>query len=151
MWGVNTMTINLYNVPEGRNHISKTLGTPTTHTGAARGEIDTVSPVVMVAATIRGDYNYAYISDFDMYYWIADITIVREGLTQIAMNRDPLTTFAAGVRACPCIAQRSGDLSKTTAFIPDSRVKSNAYTINQVRAASDIFGYNGKTILLTTG
>ena len=131
----------------------KTLGTPTTHTGIPRGEIDTVSPVIMVADTIRGEFNYAHIPDFGsgMYYWIADITIVREGLTQITMNRDPLTTFAAGVRACPCIAQRSGDLSKTTAFIPDARVKSNAYTINQVRAAADIFGYNGKTILLTTG
>lgn len=109
----------------------KTLGTPSTHTGAARGEIDTVSPVIMVAETIRGQYNYAYIPDFGGYYWISDITIVREGLTQITMNRDPLTTFAAGVRACPCIAARASD-NHVNADYPDPRYKtlqSNGYSV----------------------
>lgn len=131
MWGVNIMTINLYNVPEGRNHMYKTLSTPTTHTGAARGEIDTVSPVIMVADTIRGNYNYAYIPDFGMYYWISEITIVREGLTQITMNRDPLTTFAAGIRACAGIAARASD-NHVNADYPDPRYKtlqSNGYSV----------------------
>lgn len=110
----------------------KTLGTPATYTGAARGEIDIVSPVIMVADTIRGDYNYAYIPDFGsgMYYW-ADITVLREGLTQITMNRDPLTTFATGVRACPGIAARASD-NHVNADYPDPRYKtlqSNGYSV----------------------
>ena len=108
MWGANTMTITLYNVPEDYRHITKTLGAGVSFSGSPRGEINMVEPTITVNATITDKYNYAYIDTYGCYYWVGDITVERVGLSIISpMQRDPLTTFAQGVRACPAIAGRN--------------------------------------------
>lgn len=107
MWGVNTMRITLYNVPEDYRHITKTLGAGVSFSGSPRGEIDMVAPTVTVNSSIVGAYNYAYIDTYGAYYWVQDITVERAGLSIVTMQRDPLTTFAQGVRACPAIAGRN--------------------------------------------
>lgn len=107
MWGVNTMQMKLYNVPESRGHLTKTLGTATTFTGAVRGEIDMVSPIVTVAATIAGAFNYAYIDDFECYYWVREISVERTGLSVVQLKRDPTMTFYSGILSCPAIAGRN--------------------------------------------
>ena len=107
MWGANIMTITLYNVPEDNRHITKTLGAGVSFTGSPRGEIDMVAPTVTVNASVTGAYNYAYIDTYGCYYWVGDITVERAGLSIVSMQRDPLTSFAAGVRACPAVAARN--------------------------------------------
>ena len=152
MWGASIMTITLYNVPEDNRHMTKTLGAGISFTGSPRGEINMVSPTITVNATITGTYNYAYIDTYGCYYWVGDITIERAGLSVISpLQRDPLTSFAAGVRACPALAQRTAAQGKNTLFIPDKMIKLNQYTFDETIAGADIFGYNGSFILITTG
>lgn len=151
MWGANIMKITLYNVPESRAHISKTLGTGAAYQGQVRGEIDMVSPIVAVAATITQRYNYAYIDEYAGYYWVKEITVERTGLSVVQLQRDPLTTFAAGVRACPALAHRTATPGKNTLYIPDSLIKMNQYTFDETLTGSGIFSYNGNFILITTG
>ena len=150
------MKITLYNVPEDFRHISKTLGTGTEYGGtdqSPRGALDHVAPSILISAEITGSYNYAYIDTYGAYYWIKEISNERQNLTRVDLVRDPLTTFAAGVRSCPCIGGRSADLSKTTAFIRDDSLKTNAYTMQQqiAPATTSIFSYNGNLVLLTSG
>lgn len=150
------MKITLYNVPEDSLHISKTLGTGSAFGGtdqSPRGALDHVAPSILISSEITGSFNYAYIDTYASYYWIKEISNERQNLTRVDLVRDPLTTFAAGVRACPCIGGRSADLSKTTAFIRDDSLKTNAYTMQQQIAPSttNIFSYNGSLVLLTSG
>lgn len=148
------MQITLYNVPEDFRHISKTLGTGSTFGGtdqSPRGALDHVAPSILISSQITGSFNYAYIDTYGSYYWIKEISNERQNLTRIDLVRDPLTTFAAGVRACSCIAQRTANAGKFTTYIPDRFLRKNAYTINQVIAGADILSFNGKFILLTTG
>lgn len=151
MRGVNTMQMKLYNVPESREHLTKTLGTATTFTGAVRGEIDMVSPIVTVAATITTHFNYAYLDDYAAYYWVREITVERKGLSIVQLERDPLMTFAADIRKCSCIAARTASAGKNTWYIPDPMIKQNQYTYDETIAGGSIFGYNGSFILITTG
>lgn len=150
------MKITLYNVPEDFRHISKTLGTGSAFGGtdqSPRGALDHVAPSILISAEITGSFNYAYIDTYASYYWIKEISNERQNLTRVDLVRDALTTFAAGVRACRCIGGRSADLTKTTAFITDNSLKTNAYTMQQqiAPATTNIFSYNGNLVLLTSG
>lgn len=132
----------------------------TTYTGTIRGEINAVSPVVTVQDTILPFFNYAKIELVDGetvneygYYYISNIVNDRTDLTEIVLSRDALETFSSGIKASPCIARRTTDAGKFTTFIPDNFLKRNAYTTQQqiAPATTNIFSYNGKLILLTTG
>lgn len=132
----------------------------TEYTGTIRGEINAVSPVVAIQGTVLPFFNYAKIElvdgetvDLYGFYYIHNIINDRTDLTEIVLSRDPLQTFAAGIKTSPCIARRTTDSGKFTTFIPDSFLKRNAYTMQQQIApnTTGIFSYNGSLILLTTG
>lgn len=101
------------------------------YAGSVRGSIDVVSPIVTVEAQILTFYNYAYIDTYDSYYYITDLQNVTRDITNIVLSRDPLQTFAGGIRNSPAIASRASD-NHVNADYPDSRYKtlqSNGYSV----------------------
>lgn len=147
------MTITLYNTSSENNAIHKSLGTGSQYTGNIRdtGAVDVVRPVVLIESDIY-NYNYAYIDDFERYYFITEITRERTGLTALHLVSDPLMTFQAAILALPAIAARvSGDNgSLFNSYIPDAQMKLQAndrtghYHVHS-------FGWSGDYILITAG
>lgn len=90
--------------------------------GSVRGGIDAVTPIVTVNRQILPFYNYAYIDTYDSYYYITDLQNNTRDITDIVLSRDPLQTFAAGIKASPAIAARASD-DHVNADYPDSRYK----------------------------
>lgn len=148
------MTVTIYSCSCETIVLNKTsyLTSLASFSGTVRDEVDIVNPRILVAGNVIAG-NYCYIDDFASYYYITEKTVVRDGLTDITLKRDPLMTAKTGIASSPCIARRSTDLSKTTAFIHDNFVKTNAYTMQQqiAPATTNIFSYNGNLILLTSG
>lgn len=91
---------------------SKT-GSRTIFEGAVRGEVNVVNPSIMVQGHVSTFYNYAYIAEFDSYYYITEI---------IVLKRDALQTFAGGIKASPAIAARASD-NHVNADYPDPQYK----------------------------
>lgn len=119
------MKITLYNVPEDFRHISKNLGTGSAYGGtdqSPRGALDHVAPSILISAEITGKYNYAHIDTYGSYYWVKEISNERQNLTRVDLVRDPLTTFAAAIKKCDCVASRATD-SHINADYPDGRYK----------------------------
>lgn len=84
------MTIVFYNVSDEPIKLSKTLSGGTTLTGTLRAPASVTDLVIVIENNSFPTWNYAYISEFGRYYFIQNITSVREDLWQIDMHVDVL-------------------------------------------------------------
>lgn len=91
------MTIVFYNVSDEPIKLSKTLTGGTTLTGTLRAPASVTDPVIVIEKNSFPSWNYAYISEFGRYYFITNITSVRENLWQIDMHVDVLMSFSATI------------------------------------------------------
>lgn len=126
------MTLYLYNNGDAPERLDKNVSSPTTVTVSNNGvnmELGVTRPIITVAGNLSG-YNYAYISDFGRYYYIDDITIIRDGISQLRLRVDVLMSFNGDIKALPAIAKRVGTDSNYNLFskyIVDPRQAFQAY------------------------
>lgn len=106
---------------EPMNKISKTPVEKFTLTGELRDESSIVDPVILIEKDNPIEANYAYIAEFNRYYYIKDITAVRTGLWRITMHTDVLKTFSEGILNSPCIVAKSS--SRFNLYLNDSDYK----------------------------
>src|SRR5678809_1327472 len=69
---VNFMLLTLYKTLDGDNVINKTLEEPTDFNINLKGEVDINNPdllMVRLTGLDYNDYNYAYLPDFERYYF----------------------------------------------------------------------------------
>lgn len=91
------MTIIFYNVSDEPIKLSKTLTGGATLTGTLRAPASVTDPVIVIEKDSFPTWNYAYISEFGRYYFINNITSIREDLWQIDMHVDVLKSFSANI------------------------------------------------------
>lgn len=67
--------------------------------GTLREQCSIIAPSIAFGRTILAlhNYNYAYIKDFDRYYFIADMTTIRDSLTRIDFRCDVLYSFRSNL------------------------------------------------------
>lgn len=101
------MTVNLYNIVSNPDHMIQTLPEPIgTYTGSARDPVSVDRPEITIQARIIQG-NYVYIEEFGRYYWIREKNVLRNDLTVLYMESDPLMSFAAGILQLPVYVYRS--------------------------------------------
>lgn len=92
------MFLKLYNNTTEKNAITKTLTNELSLEGKLRGECTIKNPVIDIASTVNiPSYNYAYIPEFDRYYFIDNISSIRNGIWSIAMTCDVLMSFRTSI------------------------------------------------------
>ena len=106
---------------EPMNKISKTPQEVFDLTGDLKEESSIVNPVILVEHSNPINANYAYIAEFNRYYYIKDIESVRSGLWRISMHTDVLKTFSEGILNSPCIVAKSS--SRYNMYLNDSDYK----------------------------
>ena len=67
-----------------------------------------INPTIIVAlpANYLSRYNYAYIDEFNRYYYINDMVSISNSLVEISMHVDVLMSFRAEIRKNYGIAKR---------------------------------------------
>lgn len=106
---------------EPMNKIGKTPVDKFTLSGVLKDESSIVDPVILVEKDDPLEANYAYIEAFHRYYYIKDITSVRNGVWRITMHTDVLKTFSEGILNSPCIVAKSS--SKYNMYLNDADYK----------------------------
>ena len=105
------MTITLYNNISEYNAVNKSITELTTLTGTLREESSIIDPVITISDI--DDYissvNYAYIPDFNRYYFITNIESVRDNLWRISFHVDVLYTYRAEIKSNHAIIERNED------------------------------------------
>ena len=87
------MTIIFYNSENEKNVVVKQLSNGTTMTGTLRMPTSVLNPIVIIENATFPTWNYAYISEFNRYYFVSNVISVNENLWQIEMKVDVLMSF----------------------------------------------------------
>lgn len=98
-------------------------------TGTLRNATDIATPSIQFEIPLSSVYNYAYIPDFDRYYYLSPPVSIRDGLIEYTGKIDVLQTWYNDFKLSPMIASRSD--STYNKFLPDSARKLEQRVQNQ--------------------
>lgn len=103
------MTLTLFTNLSENNCMDKNLTEITSLTGDLRAESSMIDPVIMIEADadVIAEVNYAYIDEFERWYFVTNIDSVRTGLWRLTMHVDVLYTYAAAIRENYAIIERN--------------------------------------------
>ena len=146
------MDIVLYTTGSEKERIVKTLSNGLTLTGTLREESSVINPSFIIQADNPSSYNYCYISDFNRYYFITNITSIRTNLWRIDCAVDVLMSFATEILNLEVIVSdlssgENGDNSYFSGEQWQTTVKTKTDVINFPSGLLD----DGEYILITSG
>lgn len=103
------MTIILYQNTSEYNAIDKSLSTLITLTGTLKEESSIIDPVITISDidSYISSMNYAYIQEFNRYYFITNIESVRNNLWRVSFHVDVLYTYADEIKSNHAIIERN--------------------------------------------
>lgn len=103
------MTIILYTNSSENNALNKELTTLATLSGSLREETSIIDPEITVVDidSYIPDLNYAYVAEFNRYYFVTNIESVREGVWKLTMHVDVLYTYKDQILANTAIIERN--------------------------------------------
>lgn len=101
------MEIQLYKNNSSDIETDKLLTPVTTISGTLKEECSIVYPEILVSGSSQFiNVNYAYIPEYNRYYFIENITIVKNGLYRLSLHVDVLMSFKEDIRATRGIVAR---------------------------------------------
>lgn len=143
------MEIRLYNSSDETNKINKTLLNEIVLNGTLRDETSVLNPIILIEANNLTQYNYCYIPLFKRYYFIKDITVVRNKLFRLFLDIDVLMSYKNDILNLDCIVNKQENNS--TPYINDnSRIYENR-NFSSIINYKNGFDDDGNFILLTAG
>lgn len=145
------MEIRLYHNDSPNNKIGKSLSSMATFIGSLRDSSKIIKPEIMIESSNLTGYNYAYIPQFNRYYFIKEIESYRTGLWIVKMEVDVLESYKSQILNLDCIIEAT-ESYKADDYLAESEswrttVKANTNIINFSNGLLN----NGEYILVTAG
>lgn len=144
------MNIILYVNNSEKNKIGKTLTNDFSLSGNLRDATNIINPVILIEISEIGNYNYCYINNFNRYYFITDITVIRTGLFAISLMVDVLESFKSDIKNLSVILLNTQNVGSSN-YLPSPVFRNN------VKSKTDILNFpnglndSGEFILITAG
>ena len=144
------MNIILYVNNSEKNKIGKTLTNDISLSGTLRDATNIINPVILIEISEIGNYNYCYINNFNRYYFITDITVIRTGLFAISLMVDVLESFKSDIKNLSVILLNTQNVGSSN-YLPSPVFRNN------VKSKTDILNFpnglndSGEFILITAG
>lgn len=103
------MNIILYQNISEYNAVNKTINKLTTLTGTLREESSIIDPIITISDidSYVGSMNYAYIPEFNRYYFITNIETIRNKLWRVSFHVDVLYTYREQIKSNSAIIERN--------------------------------------------
>lgn len=87
------MLMKLYTTKTPNNAIGKVLENETEYNIKFKSKADRTKPVVVLMSETMIDFNYAYIPDFNRYYFVESIEVTPNKIYNISLRCDVLESF----------------------------------------------------------
>lgn len=132
------------------NKINKALSDQYTLSGTLKEQTSITSPSVMIESENPVGFNYAYIPDFNRYYFISDIVNISNNLWRINLKVDVLESFKSDILSSSAILSDSEVIGSDNYMSGDvwkTKVKDTTNIINFPSGLLD----DGEFILITAG
>lgn len=112
-------------------------------------ETSILQPTISVESNIMlFNYNYAYIPDFNRYYFIDDVTHERNNIYQLSLKVDVLYTYRTGILASQCLINRSA--SQSNPYLQDPNTAISCKETIETHQFSPLVDENSPTFVLIT-
>lgn len=117
------MRIQFYNIPNISNKINKNLpdSPALTIEGTLKDPCNMLDPTIVIEHDGVPRYNYAYIPDFERFYFVAPPTNNGLKLWSVNMHVDVLYTWRQGILTAPCVVAKSS--SNYNLYLNDNNYK----------------------------
>lgn len=145
------MKINLYYNSSEKNKIGKSLTIKLSLNGTLKEECSITKPIILIESESLFDVNYAYIEEFNRYYFISDITSVKNNLWRVSLNCDVLESFKDKILNLNCIIDKQSSIGKSNSLFDDGSYITEIDTFNEIAKFQSGFNESGEFILLTAG
>lgn len=156
-----SFTVNIGNISVSKKVVDKAFTNKYELTGTLKNECSIKDPVI----TLRiGDSqnikipditkcNYAYIVNFNRYYYITDFRSIRDTILEVHMHVDVLKTYADEIKKQKGIVSRASSRSVYTSLLPDDDSYNYADSKIVVKKLSTNDGFNktGSYVMVTAG
>lgn len=149
------MTITFYHNTSENNRVDKSSfldeSTKLTIQGTLRDECSIMNPVIMIeyTATATFMYNYCLIPYFNRYYYINNITCVRNGLYRLELSVDVLMTYKTDILQQKAVISRQEN--EYNLYLPDNSFKVYSYPQIQTKTFPNGFLDTANFVLLVAG
>ena len=144
------MEIDFYKNISEKNKIGKKLLNKLTLNGNLREESSVINPTILVEHNNLSVYNYAYIPNFNRYYFVSEITSVRNGLWRVSLKCDVLESFKKDILNLSCIVDKQQNQSYSN-NIDDGSYVNRADSFVEIANYQNGFNSSGEFILITAG
>lgn len=145
------MDLRLYYTNDENNKINKTLTNALLLVGTMRDSSSIINPIILVEGASFDGFNYAYIPQFDRYYFIKNIINYRNNLWILELECDVLMSFKSSILNMNCILIET-EQTGADRYLANSRV-----WVSKVKDKTDIISFpnglleSGEYILITAG
>lgn len=133
-----------------KNKINKNITEGITLTGALRNESNVVNPSIVIRIDNPTMYNYAYITEFNRYYFITDYISLRTGIWQINLKSDVLMSFKDSILSENVIISNTESTGKNN-YLSGSNWVSNCKAKTDIISFTNGLLNDGQYILITAG
>lgn len=89
--------------------------------GTFRDSVSVINPTIRIEYNNPVAFDYVYVSHFGRWYFVEDITMVRNNVMNISLRVDVLETFADGILSNKAIIDKSA--SKYNLYLNDDSLK----------------------------
>ena len=144
------MKIKLYYNSSENNVIGKTLNDELELDGNLRDSSDITNPVIMITSSDRPNANYAYINEFNRFYFISEITAYRSNSFILKLKVDVLESYKEQIKNLKVVLSGTENVGKSMYLNSDiwrRNVKDKTDIITFPNGLSE----NGEFILITAG
>ena len=145
------MEIRLYNNVSDNRTIRKKLLNEFSLTGTLRDSCSLIEPVINIESSNVLRFNYAYIPDFQRYYFVKEITNLRKNIWTLELEVDPLMSFKGDILALDVVVDKQSSDSIGDEYIDDGSLVADNNTFTSVYNLSSGFNDHGEYILITAG
>ena len=145
------MEIYLYQNNSPNNFITKSLVNQIKLNGTLRNESSIINPVINIEYSNLSRYNYMYIPEFKRFYFIRNLTSIRNNLWRLDCHVDVLNTYRSEILTHQAIIEKQENTSQSDLYFDDNSfiVKNQKY-IETINFSNGLLA-NGEYILITAG
>lgn len=122
--GIGDMTLSLFQNTAEENRLNKSsyLTPVGVLSGAIRGECDVINPVFEIQSDGIVNFNYLYISKWNRYYFVTNITSVRTNLWRISLKIDALMSYETGIKNLVALIDRMENPPSAAPIVTDEEM-----------------------------
>ena len=146
------MQIKLYKNSSEPERVTKSLSGSITLSGTVRGETNIINPEILIEGSpddFPSDYNYAYIPEFERYYYINEVTAYRNNVTLLFMHVDVLMSFKDDILSNEAIVDKQALAGNM--YLNDGSWVHESREFYTIKSFQNGFNDDGEYILITAG